>query len=33
MNSLEIEKQGEVKVLIGHICIPGIGLELACNRG
>ena len=31
MNSLEVEKQGEVKVLIGLFCFPGIGLELACN--
>ena len=31
MNSLEIEKQGKVKVVGGQIRILDIGLDLACN--
>ena len=31
MNSLEVEKQGKVKVVGGQIRILGIGLELAYN--
>ena len=31
MNSLEVEKQGKVKVVVGQIRILGIGLELACK--